>query len=201
MILVRIRGLTTAIVLLVLAGIVVPVNLAAQKIVITYYSQTGHTKQMAEAVAKGARGVAGAEVRLLTIDKTSKEDLLWADAIVVGSPVQMTSVAAPVMQAMYAWPYPNLKDKIGAAFVTGGGISGGEELTQVQLLHVLLMGGMIVVGGPDWSQPFGASAITMEKPFGNPQRPDYVDATFLAKGEALGKRVAEVARRFVAPAK
>ncbi len=184
---------TTVLTMCLLSG-----TASAQKVLVTYFSRTGHTKAMAEAVAKGARSVQGAEVRLLPIDKASKEDLLWADAIIVGSPVYFTNVASPVLEAMYKWPHAGLKDKIGAAFVTGGSISGGQELTNILLLASLLGEGMIIVGGPDWSQSFGAAAITMEKPFADDQHKGLVAPTFLAKGEALGKRVAEITRLFAA---
>jgi len=175
----------------------------AQKVVITYFSQTGHTKAMAEAVAKGARSVAGAEVRLLTIDKTTKDDLLWADAIIIGSPVYSANAPAPVLQALSGWPLlPALKDKIGAAFVTGGWIAGGQELTQIHLLATLLEFGMIIVGGEatalsggEGTAPFGAFAITGEPPFDS--KNGVVDTKFLKNGEALGKRVAERARWFI----
>jgi len=167
----------------------------AQKVVVTYFSQAGHTKTMAEAVAKGARSVAGTEVRLLTIDKTTRDDLLWANAIILGSPVYAANVPAPVLQALAAWPpIPALKDKIGAAFVTGGWISGGQELTQIHLLSTLLEFGMIVVGG-EGTAPFGGSAITGEPPFDNKE--GMVDPKFLKDGEALGKRVAERAKWLV----
>ncbi|MFH0988734.1 MAG: flavodoxin family protein [bacterium] len=169
--------------------------LHSQNILVTYYSQTGNTKAMAESVAKGARSIKGADVRLLTIDSTKTDDLLWADAIIVGSPVHNANVAAPVVEAMSRWPWPSkLKDKIGAAFVSGGGISAGQELTQLNLLHTFLLFNMIVVGGPTWEQAFGAAAITDEKPFTDEQRRG-VAPSFLRKAEALGKRVAEVAKR------
>jgi hypothetical protein len=38
---------------------------------------------MAEAVAKGAKAASGGEVRLLSVDETSSDDLLWADAVMV----------------------------------------------------------------------------------------------------------------------
>ena len=171
-------------------------NASAQKIVVTYFSQAGHTKAMAEAVAGGSRSVTGAEVRLLTIEKTTSADLLWADAIIVGSPVYMVNVPAPVLQAMSGWPLTGLKDKVGAVFVTAGWISGGQELTQIHLLGTLLEFGMIVVGGEatalsggEGTDPFGASAITGEPPFDG--KTGAVDPKFLKNGEALGKRVAE----------
>lgn len=194
--------INAAMALSILLMCLLPASLLSQRIVITYYTQTGHTKAMAEAVAKGASNVQGTEIRLLAIDKTSSNDLLWADAIIVGSPVHGANVAAPITEAMYHWPWPDkLKDKIGAAFVTGGGISAGEELTQLSIIHTLLVYNMIIVGGPTWDQAFGASAITGERPFLDEKDEGIVDPKFLAKGEALGKRVAEVARRFTAPKK
>jgi NAD(P)H dehydrogenase (quinone) len=95
------------------------------------------------------------------------------------------------------WPFQGqpLKDKIGAAFVTGGGISAGEELTQLNLLHSMLIFNMIVVGGDTWRQPFGASGITDENPFTEGEVGDLIHPQFLVKGEALGRRVAALSQR------
>lgn len=163
-------------------------------VLVAYFSEQGHTKAMAEAVAQGARSVAGTEVELLTVATARTEDLLKADAVILGSPVYNANAAPQVLKFIKSWPLVNgrMKDKIGAAFVTGGGISAGEELVQMNLLHAMLIFGMMVVGGPDWTTAFGASAVTEEAPF---QNGDPVDAHFLNKGEALGKRVARLAVR------
>jgi NAD(P)H dehydrogenase (quinone) len=166
-------------------------NLFGQNVTIVYYTEQGHTKALAEAVARGARTSSGAEVRLLSVDKATSEDLLWADALIVGSPVHSANVAAPIQRFLSHMPWDEkMKDKIGAAFVTGGGISSGEELAQLNILHSMLIYSMVVVGGPRWDQAFGASGITEEEPFTNQENP-----RFLAKGEALGKRVADIAKR------
>jgi len=49
-----------------------------------------------------------------------------------------------------------------------------------------------VVGGADWTSPFGASAITAEAPFDSLAGGKLVAKQFVHKGEALGKRVAEL---------
>jgi NAD(P)H dehydrogenase (quinone) len=168
----------------------------SQRILVAYYSQSGRTKAMAEAVTAGARSVEYATVRLLSVDSATTADLLWADAIIIGSPVHGANVAAPVIMFMNAWPWPSkFENKIGAAFVTGGGISAGEELTQTAILHTMLIYGMIIVGGPTWEQAFGASAITDEAPFVDPTRKEPVDPRFIERAFGLGKRVAEVAKR------
>jgi len=170
----------------------------AQKILITFYSESGHTSLMAKSVADGAQNVSGAEVRLLTIDKTSTEDLIWADAIIVGSPVHSANIAAPVQEFIRTWPFQNqeLKDKIGAVFVTAGGISAGEELAQMNIIHTLMVFNMIIVGGPTWDQPFGASAVTGEEPFNSEAGGESVDPRFLQKGSALGERVSVITKKY-----
>ena len=147
---------------------------------------------MAEAVANGARSMQGVNVKLLTVAEARTSDVIAADAIIVGSPVYNANVAPPVQEFINSWPFSGapLRDKIGAAFVSGGGISAGEELTQMNILHSMLIFGMIVAGGPDWKKPFGASAIVEEEPFGRDQQEGGVQEYFLRKGEALGKRVA-----------
>ena len=164
-------------------------------VLISYYSSGGHTKQLANAVAEGAQSIDEIIVVLKQIDNVTKEELISADAIIVGSPVYNANVAPQVQQFINSWPFKNapLKDKIGAAFTTGGGISAGEELVQLNILHSMLIFGMIVVGGPEWEMAFGASAITAEKPFDDPS--GIVDEPFLDKGRKLGRRVAELVNK------
>ncbi|PKN51592.1 MAG: flavodoxin [Chloroflexi bacterium HGW-Chloroflexi-5] len=56
------------------------------KILIVYHSQTGNTKEMADAVALGARGIEGVEVVLKKAADATLEDLLTADGLAVGTP-------------------------------------------------------------------------------------------------------------------
>jgi NAD(P)H dehydrogenase (quinone) len=165
------------------------------KILVVYHSVQGHTRLMAEAVARGARGVELVDVKILPVGVATKEDVLSADAIIVGSPVENANVAPEVMSFINSWPFEGkpLRDKIGAAFVTGGGISAGEELTQLNILHSMLVFGMVVVGGDDWSAAFGASGITAESPFGKAESGKELAEQFQKKGEALGRRVAALA--------
>jgi NAD(P)H dehydrogenase (quinone) len=170
---------------------------SSANILIVYHSVQSHTQALAEAVAKGARSVGGVNVVLKTVAAATTPDVLAADAIIVGSPVYNANLAPEVQKFINSWPFESapLRDKIGAAFVTAGGYSAGEELVQMNILHSMLIFGMIVVGGPDWQQPFGASGIVAEKPFETEPQAGKVDEQFLKKGEALGKRVAEVAQK------
>jgi NAD(P)H dehydrogenase (quinone) len=162
------------------------------KVLVVYYSKTGFTKQMALAVVEGVKKVPGVQVRILSVNEAGTTDVLWADGIIVGSPVYNAATAPPVQQFINSWPFNNapMKDKIGAAFVTGAGISAGEELAQLNILRSMLVFGMIVVGGNDWQSPFGASAVTEEKPFDEYFKIKKVAPQFLKKASDLGERVA-----------
>ena len=162
-------------------------------VLITYHSETGNTKKMADYVERGARSAEGVRVVVKTIQETTEEDLLNATAIIIGSPVYNANVAPEVMDFMRGWPFEGapLKDKLGAAFVTSGGMSSGEELTMVNLLHSMMIFGMITVGGDTWTSAFGASAITAEPPF----VAGLTNEVFLTKAEGLGKRVAELSKK------
>ena len=181
------------ILVLLLAG--VPKEAASQHILIVYHSDTGHTARLADAVAAGARGVPGSDVRLRTVDGVSPDDVAWADALIVGSPVHSANISAPVVEFLNSLPFDGtMRDKVGAAFVTAGGIAAGEEAVQLAILRAMLVFNMIVVGGADWTAAFGASAVTGEPPFADTATVA-VDSIFLAKGRDLGARVAEVARQ------
>mgnify|MGYP000686699138 FL=1 len=171
-------------------------NLSAQKahtILITYHSKSGKTASMAKAIAKGAAINDNIAIIVKTIEQTTKDDLLHADAIILGSPVYNANPSSDVLKFIESWPFAGtpLKNKIGAVFVTGGGISSGEELVQVSILHAMLVFGMVVVGGDDWTAPFGAAAITNEAPFDT-----QMNDAFLLKGQNLGKRVANTVLRW-----
>jgi Uncharacterized flavoproteins len=56
------------------------------KILIVYYSQTGNTEKMANAVAEGARGIEGVDVILKKAVDATLEDLLIADGFALGTP-------------------------------------------------------------------------------------------------------------------
>ncbi len=163
-------------------------------VLIVYHSETGNTRTMAEAVYQGALKAGDVNVVLKTVDEVETRDLLEADAIIVGSPVYNANVTPQISAFISSWPFEDqpLRDKLGAAFVTAGGISAGEEITQMNILQSMLIFGMIVMGGPDWSTPFGASGIRGDNffPHDEPMHPG-----FLEKGSSLGLRVAETAKK------
>ncbi|OGP49604.1 MAG: flavodoxin [Deltaproteobacteria bacterium RBG_13_43_22] len=56
------------------------------KILIVYHSQSGNTRRMAEAVAKGAGEIEGVTVILKRAFEVMEEDLIDCDGLVIGSP-------------------------------------------------------------------------------------------------------------------
>ena len=160
-------------------------------VLIAYYSPSGSTKKLAESIGEGARSVEGVQVVLAPIGEVNPQHLLDAQAILLGSPVYNGNIAPAVQEFINSWPFEGrpMKDKLGAAFVTGGGISIGEEGVMLDILRAMLIQGMLVMGGEDTEAAFGASAITGEGPFVG----GILDPIFLAKGFGLGKRVAEKA--------
>lgn len=62
-----------------------------KKIAVIYWSGTGNTEQMAEALATGAKGSA-VEVKVLAVDDATVEDVLLADALALGCPAMGNEV-------------------------------------------------------------------------------------------------------------
>ncbi len=159
-------------------------------VLVAYHSLSGHTEQMAKAVASGARMVAHAHVSVKRVEQVTAEDLFSADAIILGSPVYWSNMAGEVKNFIDDWQFKfgvfpefKLKNKVGAAFATGGQISSGKELTMLSMLAAMLGNYMIVVSG---GGAFGASATTEGNSAG-------IDEQELAGARDLGQRVAEVA--------
>ena len=160
------------------------------KVLVAYHSLSGNTERMAEAVADGVKSVAGTEVLLKRVGKVTADDLFSADAVVVGSPVYWSNMSGEVKTFFDNWQFKfgvfpgfKMKNKIGAAFATGGQVSSGKEVTMLTILAAMLGNQMIVVSG---GGAFGASATTEGDSPG-------IDNKELAEAKELGRRVAEVA--------
>jgi len=121
------------------------------KIAVVYHSGYGHTAVQAEAVARGAKKVAGAEVTLLTSDEAQQkwEILGTADAIIFGCPTYMGSASAQFKTFMDAsskvWSSQGWKDKIAAGFTNSGSQSGDKLSTLMQFTVFAAQHGMIWV--------------------------------------------------------
>jgi NAD(P)H dehydrogenase (quinone) len=146
------------------------------KIYVVFYSTWGHVHKMAEAVAAGAREVAGSEVKLFQVaelmpaetltrigaDKARQafasvpviepEQLAEADAIIFGTPTRFGNMAAQMRNLLdrtgQLWAKGALIGKIGSVFASTGTQHGGQETTITSFHTTLLHHGMVIVGIP-----------------------------------------------------
>jgi len=164
-----------------------------KSVLIAYHSVNGHTAQMAKAIQKGIVESSDIKVIMKPANEVSTQELLDASAIIIGSPVYNANPSPEILSFIKSWPFEGqpLKNKLGAVFVTAGGVSSGEELVQSSLLHAMMVYGMIVIGGDDWKSSFGASGIHEEGKYQSKE----LDTYFLDKGFHLGKRVADVLKK------
>ena len=158
-------------------------------VLVTYHSATGNTEKMAQGVAEGAKGVSGTLVVLKRVGDVTENDLVSADAVIVGSPVYFGNMSGEVKTFFDNWSKFGLfrdrkmRNKVGGAFATGASVSSGKEVTMLTIFAAMFINQMIVVSG---GGGFGASASTGTDSPG-------IDEKELAEARDLGKRVAEVA--------
>lgn len=146
------------------------------KVLVLFYLTFGHVYRMTEAVAQGAREVAGADVVLKRVPETLPPDVLKAmsaveaqkvfahvpiasvnelpgfDAIIFGTPTRFGNMAAQMRQFLDAtgglWAQNSLVGKIGSVFTSSATQHGGQESTILSFHTTLLHQGMILVGLP-----------------------------------------------------
>jgi NAD(P)H dehydrogenase (quinone) len=162
------------------------------RILVLYDSRGGLTEQLAEAIVAGVREVPGAEAVERRIHETDASELPRCDALIVGSPNWSGMTGRLKEWFDYSgdlWQTGELAGKPGAAFTAGYSRSGGIEATLLQLLHLLLGHGMVVVGLP-WSDRMRESGSY----YGATAHGRLTDSD-RAQGRALGRRVAELAVR------
>jgi len=147
---------------------------------VVYDSRTGNTEKMAMAISEGMKK-RGLDTETKKVEDTSMGDLTNADAIVFGTPTYFANISSKMKQFIDETVeiFPNqLKNKIGAAFTSWGGI--GAETTLLSFIMAMLLHRMIIVGHQ--SGEFGAIS------FGAP------DDKQKAQCEVFGERIAEVTK-------
>ncbi len=156
------------------------------KILVVYTSNSGNTESLAEAVAKGVNTV-GVQAILKRAKDVIREDFVEAKGIIAGSPVYFGTMSAELKdmfdQFVGLRREGGMEGKIGAGFATSGHPTGGKETTILSILQAMLIYGMIVVGDP--IKVGGHYGVACQ---GRP------DNQTLSAGEALGARVAELAK-------
>lgn len=156
------------------------------QVLVMYFSKTGNTKKLAEAVAKGVEEVKDIKCVLKSVLEVTKEDFLQADGIIAGSPVYFGTMAAEMKSVFdkFVGIRKKMEDKIGAAFATSADPSGGKETTMLSIIQAMLIYGMIVVGDPlDATGHYGVSCA------GEP------DKKAIDNAIKLGRRVALLVKK------
>jgi NAD(P)H dehydrogenase (quinone) len=150
------------------------------KVAIIYYSATTTTYHLARAVEQGASET-GAEVRLRKVHElapdeaiasnqgwaahrlesqhvkeATNDDLLWADAIIFGTPTRYGLPTAQLKQFLDTtgslWAKGALVNKVCSSFSSSGTAHGGQETTIVNLNTTFYHWGAIIVG-PGYADP------------------------------------------------
>ncbi len=120
------------------------------EIVIVYHSGYGHTRRVAEAVARGAQAELIAVNEHGEVSQANWDTLARAQAIVFGSPTYMANVSWQFKRFLDAssavWMKQGWKNKLAAGFTNSAGINGDKLMTLQTLVAMSQQHGMIWVG-------------------------------------------------------
>jgi NAD(P)H dehydrogenase (quinone) len=156
------------------------------QVLILYFSKSGNTRKLAEAIARGVREEAWVNAVLKKTDEVTKEDFVTSDAIIAGSPVYFGLMAADLKRIFddFLSVRKKMEGKVGAAFATSKDPSGGKETTMMSIIQAFLIYGMVIVGDPmSATGHYGTSCV------GAPDRKSEEN------GMKLGQRVAALAKK------
>ena len=143
-------------------------------VLIAFYSRSGSTEALAQAIAEGAQA-SGAEVRLRRARELVGPDIMarapgwaesaaamneryeapteadaeWADAILFGTPTRFGAVCAELKAYIDGlgglWFQGKLNGKAGSAFTSTSSLHGGNESTLLSLYNPMAHLGLIIV--------------------------------------------------------
>lgn len=198
------------------------------KILVLYYSMYGHIEAMAEAVAEGAKGVAGVEVTVKRVPElvptevlekagakadqkaplATVAELAGYDAIIFGTPTRFGNMAAQMRnfldQTGGLWAKGALIGKVGSVFASTATQHGGQETTITSFHSTLLHHGMVIVGVPyNCAGLTKMDEVTGGSPYGattlaGPDGKRLPSENELEIARFQGKHVAELAKKLTA---
>ncbi len=153
------------------------------QVLIVYYSRSGNTRDLANAISDGVKNVDGVEAVVKSSEEVTNDDFLDSQGVIAGSPVYFGTMAAELKKLFddYVVLRRKMENKIGAAFATASDPSGGKETTLFSIIQAMLIYGMIVVGDPMSASGHYGVACT-----GKP------DERARKNGALLGERVARL---------
>jgi len=165
------------------------------KVQIIFYSTYGHVFKLAEAVAEGAKSVAGVDVEIFQVAETLPQEVLEkmhaveakkafahipiadpkhladADAIILGTPTRYGSATAQMRAFLDntggLWNSGALIGKVGSAFTSTASAHGGQETTILTLSTFFYHQGMVIAGVPySTKELLNLDEITGGSPYG-----------------------------------
>jgi NAD(P)H dehydrogenase (quinone) len=191
-------------------------------ILVLYHSQSGATAALAREICHGVDSVAGMASRLRTVPRVSAvtqaveddvpdsgppyatpADLVECAGIVMGSPSRFGNMDASLKyfldSTVSEWLAHSVVGKPAGVFTSSSSLHGGQETTLLSMALPLLHHGMLLVGLP-YSEPALARTTTGGTPYGASHVSwnrvnDSLSADEEELARALGKRVADIARR------
>ncbi len=182
-------------------------------IAIVYHSGFGHTRAVAEAVAKGVQSIAGAKAALIPVSEAEGRaaELDAADAIIFGSPTYMGGVSAEFARfrdwTSKQWADGKWRNKLAAGFTVSSSHNGDTHNTLHQFVTLAMQHGMVWVGlGLPPGNNHSKGSIDDLNRLGGfigalaqgnaDQGAEGIPPSDFRTAEALGKRVAEAALRW-----
>lgn len=116
------------------------------KVSIIFHSESGNTKNVAEAMVNAAQKVEGIEAKAMSIDYVDKDFVIESTTIIFGCPTYCGTLSWQMKKFldMTALDY---KGKLGGVFVTENYLGGGADIAELAIIGCLLVGGMLVYSG------------------------------------------------------
>ncbi len=167
------------------------------RILITYFSQTGNTEKLAQAINDGAKGVAGVEVTIHKMADVKDDTLPDFDGIVVGTPVHYANLSTESRRFLDRLGAALAKTKVArdgrtaGVFCTGGEFSLGKDVARLSLMSSLFEMKYVVIGGVTAA---GYGTLGPEATTG-PADPGLSDKE-IEEGRRFGERFARLTHRF-----
>ncbi|MFC4727929.1 NAD(P)H:quinone oxidoreductase [Coralloluteibacterium thermophilus] len=194
-------------------------------ILVLYYSRGGAVARLARMAARGVEEVEGMQARLRSVPPVApvtetarppepdegapyatKADIAECAGLLLGSPTRFGNMAAPLKHFIDSlgpeWAMGTLVGRPAGVFTSTASLHGGQEATLLSMMLPLLHQGMLVMGIP-YTEPDLGRTRSGGTPYGASHVSGQDDDPVLTDEEqrlarALGRRVAEAARRLAA---
>jgi NAD(P)H dehydrogenase (quinone) len=178
------------------------------EIVVIYHSGYGHTRRVADAVARGAKATTIAIDADGNVPEDAWNRLASARAIVFGSPTYMANVSWQFKKFVDAsstvWMKQAWKDKFAAGFTNSAGVNGDKLMTLQTMVAMAQQHGMLWVSTgmmPSNAKASGREDLNYLASFSGLMTATPSDASVeemhrgdLQTAELFGKRVADIAK-------